>query len=277
MKYISPGGWFSLEYPANWHEFEDTEESFLFYDPDKWSGNFRISAYEGASRNFGAECVKEELRGNPSASLAMIAGAQCAYSAETFQEEGAWYTAHFWVIDYQEICIECSFTVAKGGDEEIAKAIIRTIHIRRNDKTCPKEIIPVRISEIGEINAAYEWASTTIKKLLTKDFSGLEPDIEKIQEVMESGRFQPQQRMAWENFGIAFGTILVNEMDGMEWVTVIDGKEEYPVLQFANSDMLVNPVALVWEKVRKKMPCDLKAEFKRIKREAEAVLSDLEQ
>ena len=29
MKYISPGGWFSLEYPMGWHEFEDTEESFL--------------------------------------------------------------------------------------------------------------------------------------------------------------------------------------------------------------------------------------------------------
>lgn len=28
MKYISPGGWFSLEYPMGWHEFEDTEESF---------------------------------------------------------------------------------------------------------------------------------------------------------------------------------------------------------------------------------------------------------
>lgn len=30
MKYISPGSWFSLEYPAGWHEFEDTEDSFLF-------------------------------------------------------------------------------------------------------------------------------------------------------------------------------------------------------------------------------------------------------
>lgn len=42
MKYISPGGWFSLEYPMGWHEFEDTEESFLFYNPDRWTGNFRI-------------------------------------------------------------------------------------------------------------------------------------------------------------------------------------------------------------------------------------------
>ena len=37
MKYISPGGWFSLEYPMGWHEFEDTEESFLFYNPDSKS------------------------------------------------------------------------------------------------------------------------------------------------------------------------------------------------------------------------------------------------
>ena len=125
------------------------------------------------------------------------------------------------------------------------------------------------------MNSAYEWASSTIKKQLTKDFSSQEEDIEKIQEVMDSGRFQPQQRMAWENFGVAFGTILVNEMEGMEWVTVIDGKEEYPALQFMNSDMLIDPAAIVWNKAKKNLPCDLKAEFKKFKREAEAVLDDI--
>ena len=30
-KYISPGSWFSLEYPDNWCEFEDSEDCFLFY------------------------------------------------------------------------------------------------------------------------------------------------------------------------------------------------------------------------------------------------------
>lgn len=275
MKYISPGGWFSLEYPASWREFEDTEESFLFYDPDKWNGNFRISAYKSAEANYGARCVKGELDINPSATLILVTGAQCAYSAETFQEEGAWYTSHIWVIDYKHICVECSFTVAKGGDKAIAESIIRTIRVRRENEVYPKEIIPIRVLEIGEVNSAYEWASTTIKKLLAKDFSSVEADIEKIQEIMDSGRFQPQQRMAWENFGIAFGTILVNEMDGMEWVTVVDGKDEYPALQFVNSDMLVNPGALVWGKAKKNLPCDLKAEFRRIKREAEALLDDL--
>ena len=52
MKYISPGSWFSLEYPSDWREFEDTEDSFLFYNPDKWMGNFRISAYQGESHTY---------------------------------------------------------------------------------------------------------------------------------------------------------------------------------------------------------------------------------
>ena len=275
MKYIAPGGWFSLEYPAGWREFEDTEESFLFYDPDKWSGNFRISAYRGADTNYGKECVSYELKENPAAELTLIRGVQSAYSVDSFQEEGIWYTSHFWVIDCRDICVECSFTVAKGGDKTVAENIIASIEIRSENKAYLKEIIPIRVLEIGEVNSAYEWASSTIKKQLTKDFSSQEEDIEKIQEVMDSGRFQPQQRMAWENFGVAFGTILVNEMEGMEWVTVIDGKEEYPALQFMNSDMLIDPAAIVWNKAKKNLPCDLKAEFKKIKREAEAVLDDI--
>ena len=93
MKYIAPGGWFSLEYPAGWREFEDTEESFLFYDPDKWSGNFRISAYRGADTNYGKECVSYELKENPAAELTLIRGVQSAYSVDSFQEEGIWYTS----------------------------------------------------------------------------------------------------------------------------------------------------------------------------------------
>ena len=36
-KFISPGAWFSMNYPSDWNEFEDGEGSFLFYNPDVWS------------------------------------------------------------------------------------------------------------------------------------------------------------------------------------------------------------------------------------------------
>lgn len=41
-KFISPGAWFSMNYPAVWNEFEDTEESFLFTIPTSGPA---ISAY----------------------------------------------------------------------------------------------------------------------------------------------------------------------------------------------------------------------------------------
>ena len=266
MKYISPGGWFSLEYPATWSEFEDTEETFLFYNPNQWNGNFRISAYKDAAKDYARQCIAYELKNNPTSSNVKIGAWDCAYSAETFQEEGAWYTTHIWVTGKDDICFECSFTVAKGGERTQAEEIIRSLVVRTGKEA--REIIPIRVLEIGEVNAAFEWASTTVKKTLTKDFTSQEADIEKLQKLVDEGKIQANQRTAWESIGLAFGTILENEMDGMTWVTVIDGRHENPALQFGN--LVYEPAFQIWSKVKAKQPVDLKAEFERIKAEVEA-------
>ena len=52
-----------MVYPADWNEFEDGEGSFLFYNPNEWTGNFRISAYKGDTA-YGRESVKQELKAN---------------------------------------------------------------------------------------------------------------------------------------------------------------------------------------------------------------------
>ena len=160
---------------------------------------------------------------------------------------------------------ECSFTVIKGGERTPAEGIIRTLNIRKGNEG--REIIPIRVLEIGEVNEAFEWTSTTIKKTFTKDFTALEADIVNLQKLMDSGKIQANQRTAWENIGLTFGIIIENEMDGMTWMSVIDGKHEYPALVYG--DLLVNPAELVWSKVKAKQPCNLKAEFARIKQELE--------
>lgn len=265
MKYISPGGWFSLEYPKTWSEFEDTEDTFLFYNPNQWTGNFRISAYKDTSSDFASQCITDELKNNPTSTKINIGEWVCAYSTETFKEEGAWYTTHIWVTGKNDICFECSFTVAKGQERVMGEKIISSLQIRGPKE--PKEIIPIRILEIGEINSAFEWTSTNIKKTLTKDFTSQEADIEKLQALIGSNKIQKDQRPAWENIGIAFGTILENEIDGMIWVTVIDGKKEYPALQFGT--LLIEPTLLVWNLIKSNQPCNLKKEFEQIKEEVE--------
>ena len=74
-KFISPGAWFSMNYPSDWNEFEDGEGSFLFYNPSEWTGNFRISAYKGNAM-YGREVTRQELKDNPSAVSVKIGSCQ---------------------------------------------------------------------------------------------------------------------------------------------------------------------------------------------------------
>ena len=91
---------------------------------------------------------------------------------------------------------------------------------RKDGVKYPAEIIPVRLSEIYQINEAYEWVDTTIKELLKKDFQGAEEDIAKMQQMMEESNIGPKKKDAWLAFGIALCVIFANEVDGMEWRTV---------------------------------------------------------
>lgn len=270
MKYISPGGWFSLEYPATWSEFEDTEDTFLFYNPNKWSGNFRISAYKDAAKDYARQCIVWELKNNPTSTSVRVGEWECAYSAESFQEEGAWYTTHIWVTGKDNLSFECSFTVAKGGERTPAEEIIRSLKIRRGNED--KEIIPIRVLEIGEVNAAFEWVSTTVKKTLTQDFTSLEADIVKLQKLLDGGKLKVDQKIVWENIGLAFGSILENEMDGMTWVTVIDGRKEYPALRFRS--LLIDLAYRVWDGIKNNQSFDFKAEFDAIKAKVEELLNE---
>lgn len=274
LKYISPGSWFSLEYPIGWHEFEDAEDSFLFYNPDKWSGNFRISAFRGEHSDYAVECVDYELQNNGCAKRINVAGWNCAFSKEDFQEEGSEYTSYLWVTGKGPISIECSFTVAKGDSPKIAEDIMATLKVRNENEKPWKEIIPLRVLEINSINEAYEWAVTTIKKQTTKAFSAQESDLVNLQQVINSGKFNKTQRPTWESFGIVFGTILVNEMDGMDWVTFIDGTKELPALRFKDSKLLYCPTEMVWNRIKKGESCDVVALFAQVKEEVENILAE---
>ena len=274
LKYISPGSWFSLEYPMGWHEFEDAEDSFLFYNPDKWSGNFRISAFRGEHRDYAAECVDYELKNTKGAVRVKVGDWNCAFSKEDFLEEGTDYTSYLWITGKGAISVECSFTVAKGDSRKVAEDMLATLKVRDVNEKPWKEIIPLRVLEINAINEAYEWAVATIKKQTTKAFSSQETDLPNLQRVVESGKFNKNQRSTWESFGIVFGTILVNEMDGMEWVTVVDGSKEVPALRFGDSKLVYYPTEIIWNRVKKDEPCDLIALYAQIKEEVEKVLAE---
>lgn len=272
-KFISPGAWFSLIYPSSWNEFEDAEDSFLFYNPNKWTGNFRISAYrDDRNSGYGKESVDYELKQNKNSSLVKLGEQVCAYSKEMFQEEGSYYVTHVWIIGIDNVAFECTFTVPRGNDIIEAEEIISSLKTYPKDKQI-NDIIPIRILEINIVNEAFDWASGTIKKLLKKDFTSSVEDIARIQQMVDNSNFKPQQKEVWESFGVAFGTIMENQIDGMEWVTVINGKKEIPGLRFKESELVIYPSELIWDLVRSGQPCDLNTIFEDVKLKVEKELN----
>ena len=56
----------------------------------------------------------------------------------------------------------------------------------------------------------------------------MEEDLEKIQQVIDSGKISPKKKDEWLAIGITVCAILTNEVEGMEWKTLIDGNRESP-------------------------------------------------
>ena len=243
-----------MNYPSDWNEFEDGEGSFLFYNPDVWTGNFRISAFKG-NASYGKDAIRQELKENDSASLVKIGTWDCAYSKEMFQEEGTYYTSHLWITGTGNIAFECSFTVPKGGSTKEAEEVIATLEARKEGEKYPAELIPVRLSEIYQINEGYEWVVSTVKQELKKDFQGVEEDLEKIQQVIDSGKISPKKKDEWLAIGITVCAILTNEVEGMEWKTLIDGNREVPVLEYQGRT--IDPMKIAWSKVKAGQPCNI--------------------
>lgn len=249
-KFIAPGAWFAMTYPADWHEFEGGEESFLFYNPDDWDGNFRISAFRGERANYGQEVVNDELKRSKRAQAVMVGDLPCAYSCEVFTEDGEAYENHQWVTGIGDLAFEVSFATAQGASIRKAQEVIASLELRYPGVKYHAELIPIRLMEIYQIDEAYDWVQSEIKKQFKKDFRGEVSDIQNMQRMIDNGSLNPRKRDAWIALGITLCVILTNEIDGVEWMTLIDGSREVPVLVNMADDKTIDPMKLVWSKVK---------------------------
>ena len=95
------------------------------------------------------------------------------------------------------------------------------------------------------------------KEQLKKDFQGQEEDIANMQQVIDSGSIGAKKKEVWLSLGITLCVILANEVDGLEWRTLIDGNREAPVLTSVAGDTVIDPMKLVWSIVIAGEPCKL--------------------
>lgn len=256
-KFISPNFWFSFDIPEGWYESEDSEGVFLFNNPEQWCGNFRISAYKGKG-NYGEQAVKEEFKSNPSSVRQHYGNLDFAYSSEIFEENEEKYVSHFWVAGRGSVLIECTFACSEGESLDTVRSILASLRIFDEGVKHEAELIPVRCSEIYQINYAYETVSTLIKEKYSVDFQGVEEDIPNMQKLLDESEKGKKVKELAVQLGITLCCIFVNQVNEYEWCTLMDGNREAPVLYNASTKNIIDPMKLVWSRIKASEECVLK-------------------
>jgi hypothetical protein len=244
-KFISPMGWYSMNYPASWDEFEDEEDTCLFYNATHWTGNFRISAFRLS------EAVERPM----------------TRTVTDISDDSGVYTVYEYEFVRDDLLFVCTFTTFKDAPATVAETIIASIAPRKAGVKYPAEIIFPRLSEISDIDTGYETITHTVKKLFSKDFQGSEEDIPLLQRLLDEGHVGIDKKAMCLDLGIALCVIIVNEYDGWVWKSLIDGNREAPVLQRETDGRVADPMSLVWSKIKRGQTVDLAETYRQLTEE----------
>ena len=234
-KFISPGSWFSFAYPEEWFEFSEEADCFLFYNPEKWDGNFRISAYRDASSSFGDTMMRQALKVS-NARLSKVGRWETVYSTESFTEQLVEYVTHCWTIGCGQTCVECSFTAPVEGHLGIVNAIIASLEILQPRDTFHNQYIPVRVSEVDLIESCYATIEELGMKLFKERFRDFDYNVRLLQKIAQRPELSKQLGTdAGAVMGVVLCTLLSESIEGLEWNTFVNGKVEDPVLMYGTT------------------------------------------
>lgn len=112
--FISDNNWFSLKLPQNWSVYDDAENTFAFFNTEKWSGNLRITHFRWTNDDPGIDLalqsIQSELKNRPNALKVRLNDRDAAfYDDET--DDGS--ILYYWVTGSKNDLFLCSFTFDK--------------------------------------------------------------------------------------------------------------------------------------------------------------------
>ena len=234
-KFISPGSWFAFTYPAEWFEFSEEADCFLFYNPEQWDGNFRISAYRDASPSFGDTMMRQALK-VLGARLAKVGRWETIYSTEQVTEQLVEYVTHRWTIGCGQTCVECSFTAPSDAHLGIANVLIASLEIMQPRETFHNQYIPVRVSEVDLIESCYATIEDLGMKLFKERFRDMDYNVRLLQKIAQRPELTKQLGSdAGAVMGITLCALLTESIEGLEWNTYVNGRVEAPVLMYGTT------------------------------------------
>jgi hypothetical protein len=112
--FTSDNNWFRLKLPENWAEYDDEENTFAFFNTEKWSGNLRIThrRWENVEEGIDKASLynQSELTDSPGAILVKLNKWDATFYIKEANEGDIIY---FWITGSKNDLFICSFTFDK--------------------------------------------------------------------------------------------------------------------------------------------------------------------
>lgn len=120
----SSKGWFELDYPIHWTQFDEEDGTYLFMDNEDWKGNLRITAMridndrepDRVKRN-----LREELKQKIGSKMVSLGQMEAVYWIKEVEQDGDSLLIHNWTTGDKGTLLICSFVVDKhkAGQKEV--------------------------------------------------------------------------------------------------------------------------------------------------------------
>jgi Domain of unknown function (DUF3805) len=112
----SLNGWFELDYPGHWTQFDEEDGTYLFMDNEDWKGNLRITAMRVENDNEPGRIkrnLREQLEEKRGSKMISLGDMDAVYWTKEVEQDGDSLFVYNWTTGDNGTLLICSFVVDK--------------------------------------------------------------------------------------------------------------------------------------------------------------------
>jgi hypothetical protein len=247
---------------------EQIDDATIAYDPAyssvmvRFSTRFLSLTQDGNAKNLGAQAVRAASQ--KFGKRVITLKDRCYFSFVKPPQEGDGQAeALHWMAGLDNSILIVTVTVgnviehdAAGQVIDTVEPAIRSLRASRIQKMKPDgdrrqeitTLLPAHAERLQQWRrAAVESAKATLGR---SSFAGGDSDLQVIQSVLDHLSFDQADTLALEGLGIIMGDVLARKLD-LRWVTMTQGTESMPALQYQESGILMYPRDLIVKRIER--------------------------
>lgn len=129
-------------------------------------------------------------------------------------------------------------------------------------------------SEANWLARTRAWVDARSREVAGEGLDGGLGDLARLNAILGSGRFGPEDTVALQALGLALGEVLASEFDGFAWWTVEDNYGRDPCLRYLETSLVLFPRTMISKRVEDGEEVDVARLYTGIEAEVARIIAE---